>query len=259
MKIQFIRHATAVLWINNLKILIDPVLAPKGTYPPVKKTANQNPNPLTDLPVSLKELIDCDAVLITHLHQDHFDQAAIDTLPKHIPILCSHLDAKKLMGYGFINIYPIKTQLNFKGISFHRTTGKHAHGLLALQMGAVSGFIIKASPEPSLYLLGDTVWCGTVKKALKVFQPDIAIGYFGSAQFTFGKPITMGLHDISRLKAFMPDLNLICIHLEAWNHCMLRRDDLKKHIQEASLINTSVPNEGEVIDFSTPSAFSGIF
>src|SRR5688500_7828642 len=71
--IQFIRNATVTVNYQNIKILIDPILADQGTEPPIP-FSNLNKNPTIKLPMDKKELIkDVDAVLLTHYHSDHFD------------------------------------------------------------------------------------------------------------------------------------------------------------------------------------------
>ncbi len=52
-------------------------LADKGSIPPFPNTPNQDMrNPLVSLPISIEEIIQVDAVIITHLHPDHFDEVA---------------------------------------------------------------------------------------------------------------------------------------------------------------------------------------
>ena len=250
MKIQFIRHATTLIWINNKKLLVDPLLSQKGAYCPIKKVPNQNLNPLIELPITLDELTDCDGILVTHLHRDHFDQAAINRLSKKIPVFCQPQDASKLSSYGFKSLFPINHQLNFEGIHFYRTGARHGHGLLALKMAPVSGFVISASGEPVLYFPGDTVWCSHVKKALAKYAPDLAITYFGSAQFSFGKPITMGKEDLVKFAAASPHTNIVCIHMDAWNHCQLSKQDLKDYAISQRLTKVIVPSEGTRLDFN---------
>lgn len=248
MKIQFLRHATTLVWVNNKKLLIDPMLGDKGAYSPIEKVANQNPNPLIDLPISLDEIIACDAILVTHLHRDHFDQAAIEILPKHIELFCQPQDAKTILSYGFSKVNPINDTLSWEGINFQRTKGRHGHGAIALKMGPVSGFVITAPNEPTLYVLGDTVWCNHVKAALNTFKPDVAVSYCGRAQFACGKPITMGEEDIQKVKTLAPHMKLICIHMEAWNHCGLFRKDLKDYIALQQLTDVIIPNEGDLLN-----------
>lgn len=85
MHIQLIRNATIIVQYAGKKFLIDPMLAERGTYPPFPNSLRQDQyNPLVSLPVSLEELIHVDAVIVTHLHLDHFDEAAQKELPKDI-------------------------------------------------------------------------------------------------------------------------------------------------------------------------------
>ncbi len=37
-----------------------------------------------------------------------------------------------------------------------RTSGRHGSGQIGEQMGAVSGFVLAAAGEPTLYIAGDT-------------------------------------------------------------------------------------------------------
>jgi hypothetical protein len=57
-------------------------------------------------------------------------------------------------------------------------------------MGRVSGFILKAVGEPTMYITGDTIWCEEVKKALDIYRPEVTIVNAGGARFITGDPIT---------------------------------------------------------------------
>ena len=75
MNIHQIRNATIVVEYAGKKFLIDPMLAEKGTYPPFPNSPRQDQNnPLVSLPTSIDNIIkDIDAVIVTHLHYDHWD------------------------------------------------------------------------------------------------------------------------------------------------------------------------------------------
>lgn len=83
MNIKQIRNATLVVEYAGKKFLIDPMLAEKGTYPPFPNSLRQDQfNPLVSLPTSIENIIhDIDAVIVTHLHLDHFDDVAKEVLP----------------------------------------------------------------------------------------------------------------------------------------------------------------------------------
>ncbi|WP_052675952.1 MBL fold metallo-hydrolase [Paenibacillus sp. IHBB 10380] len=68
MKIRQIRNATMVLNYGNMTFLIDPFLGAKGVYPPFPNTSNQVNNPTAELPIPVEEIVQTDAVIVTHLH-----------------------------------------------------------------------------------------------------------------------------------------------------------------------------------------------
>ena len=78
MKIQLWRNATIELEIGDTVFLIDPMLGEKGSFGPFPWTEDKRANPLVGLPFTheklKKKLEQVDAVFITHLHPDHWDQ-----------------------------------------------------------------------------------------------------------------------------------------------------------------------------------------
>lgn len=250
MNIQLIRHATLLLSVNDKKLLVDPLLSPKGTMPPVPDVPNQQMNPLVDLPVSIEHLLACDAILVTHTHRDHLDQTAVELLPKNKPLFCQPDDKEQLKSMGFADVRPVAESVAWEGITFHRTGGKHGHGLLALKMAPVSGFVIASPVEPTVYIMGDTVWCPEVEQAIRKFNPEIAAANCGGAQFAYGEPITMSTEDLYKLCTGYPDLKVVAIHLEAWNHCRVTRKDLQQYIAQEGLRNHFyIPADGETLIF----------
>lgn len=247
MKIQLIRHATLLLHVYNKKILVDPVLSYAGSISPIPDVPNQNSNPLVELPIGIEAITDCDGVLVTHTHIDHFDPAAAKLLPKNIPVFCQSQDEAKLHSYGFTHVYVVHTSFTWNGINFNRTEGKHGQGELAVKMAPVSGFIISAQHEPVVYIMGDTVWCPEVISSMEQFNPDIAVCNCGGAQFSYGEPITMTTEDISELCLQYPNTKVIAVHMDAWNHCRLSRKDLRCYINSENIHNVCVPEDGESI------------
>lgn len=250
MKIQLIRHATLIIYLNNKKILVDPMLSPAGSISPIPDVPNQNSNPLVDLPINIDSIINCDAVLITHTHIDHFDDAAAKLLSKNLPVFCQPEDEAKIQAYGFINVHPIADTKIWNDITFYRTKGKHGHGELAIKMAPVSGFVISCTGEPSVYIAGDTVWCDEVEKSIEKLKPQIIVCNCGAAQFSFGKPITMAAEDIHKLCCRFPNVKIVAVHMEAWNHCRLTRKDLKYYIYKNSIKNIIyIPKDGSSLNF----------
>jgi len=250
LKIQLIRHATLIISINNKRILVDPMLSEAGSMPPIQDVPNQNYNPLVELPIDIDTITNCDAVLVTHTHSDHFDDTATKLLSRNIPIFCQPEDEIKLQSYGFTDVHPINTTYIWNDITFNRTNGRHGHGVIAMKMSPVSGFVISSKGEPTVYIAGDTVWCKEVEKSTEKFKPGIVVCNCGGAQFKYGKPITMATEDIHELCHRYPNIQVVAVHMESWNHCRLSRKDLKYYISSNNITNTVIiPEDGEVLSF----------
>ena len=172
--LRLVRHATLVLELGGTSFLVDPMLGAAGTQPPVPGTPNQRPNPLVDLPEPPEGLVAAaDAVVVTHLHNDHFDETAARLVAEAgLPVLCQPGDRPALRERGVADVTEVAPTAAHGGVELQRTGGRHGHGALAEKMGPVSGFVLRAPGEPSVYLAGDTVWCDEVERALAEHRPD---------------------------------------------------------------------------------------
>jgi L-ascorbate metabolism protein UlaG (beta-lactamase superfamily) len=251
MEIQLVRHATLRVTYANRTLLVDPMLSRAGELAATPNTPNQRPNPLVELPVPAESVIaGIDAVLVTHIHRDHFDQAAADLLPKEIPVFCQPQDRERLTECGFLNVTPVADEIVWEGIRLGRTGGRHGTGDIGEKMGPVSGFVLRAEGEPCLYLAGDTIWCEEVERAAADHRPEVAVVFAGAAQFVTGGPITMTAEDVVCLAGACPSARIVVAHMEAWNHCLLSRSELRAHLRERELDGrVLVPEDGEVMRF----------
>ena len=243
--IQLVRNATVLATIDGTTFLIDPMFTPQGEMPTVTEapgvpdflsTANQDRNPLVPLPdIDLSY----DAVVVTHRHPDHFDEAAIEELDADVPLFCQPEEADAFIDEGFTDVRPVDDEASFDSISIHRTPGRHGHGELAEGMGSVSGFVFEA--DEALYIAGDTIWYDPVAETLDQFDPDMVVLNGGEAQFEQGEPITMGVEDINAVRD-ATDATVVVDHMEAINHCLLSREELRSETEDVL-----VPEDGEQI------------
>lgn len=249
MNIQLVRHATLAVNIAGSTLLVDPVLSPAGANPPVANTANERRNPLVPLPIAAADVLrDVDAVLVTHTHRDHWDEAATEAVPKHLPILCQPGDEAKFRDWKFTDVRPVSAPLAWKRILISRTGGSHGTGEIAKRMAPVSGFVLKTPDEPTLYIAGDTVWCDAVRIALDTYQPGIIVVNAGEARFREGDAITMSASDVIATARYAPNATLIAVHMEAINHCGLSREGLRAQIEAAGVERrVLIPKDGETL------------
>ncbi|MBA9086301.1 L-ascorbate metabolism protein UlaG (beta-lactamase superfamily) [Fontibacillus solani] len=252
MNIEQIRNATLVVQYAGKQFLIDPMLAEKGTYPPFPNSLRQDHNnPLVSLPKSIDELINVDAVIVTHLHLDHWDHVAKDVLPKDIKMFVQNEeDAIVVHDAGFLNVEVLQEDTVFEGIKLIKTKGEHGRGDILKVVGLVCGIVFKHPNEQTLYVAGDTVWYTAVQEVIETHQPQIIVVNGGDNQFFEGGSLIMGRNDIYEVYKTAPNAKIIVSHMEAVNHWTLSREDLKSFIHKKEISSTVlVPDDGESYTF----------
>lgn len=245
LELTLIRHATIVVEMDGVRVLVDPMLDDAGARPPVAGTPEQRRNPLVPLPANAGELLrDLDAILVTHLHVDHFDEAAAARLDHHLPLLCQPADADTLAQRGFADVRAVESSVALGGMAVHRSGGRHGHGEMADRLGPVSGFVLEGPRR--VYVAGDTVWCDDVAQSLARYQPHVTVVNAGGARFLEGEPITMDAADVIETARAHPDGELVAVHMEAVNHCVVTRAELSRALDEAG-VQAWLPGDGETI------------
>ncbi|MCZ8540692.1 MBL fold metallo-hydrolase [Psychrobacillus psychrodurans] len=253
MDIQLIRNATIIIEYAGKKFLIDPMLAEKGTYPPFPNSPRQDQNnPLIDLPTSIDKIIsNIDAVIVTHLHLDHWDEAAKRALPKNIKLFTQNEeDAIEIRNAGFENVEVLHEDTVFEGIQLIKTKGEHGRGEILKHAGLVCGIVLKHPKEKTLYVAGDTVWYDAVQEVIDSQKPEIVVVNAGDNQFLQGGSLVMGKDDVCEVVKAVPEAKIIAVHMEAVNHWTLSREELRYFINEKGISsNVLVPCDGESYTF----------
>ena len=135
-------------------------------------------------------------MLVTHLHRDHFDDTAKRLLDKHLPLFCQPPDTERLHADGFTHARPVHADAKLHDILIERTEGQHGTGEIGEQMAPVSGFVLAAPAEPTVYIAGDTILCDEVRHAVSTYAPDVIVVNASAAQFNEGGPIVMDNDDV---------------------------------------------------------------
>jgi len=250
MRLQLVRHATLIVEYAGKRLLVDPMLSPAGAMAPIENSPHPRPNPLVDLPVHPTELLqNMDGVLVTHLHRDHFDDAAAEVVEKDWPMFIQPEDEARQRERRFHNLVATKESTIWEGITISRTGAEHGKGEIGRNMAPVSGWVLQAEGEPTLYIAGDTIWCTAVSDAITRYRPEIIVVNAGAAQFLEGGPITMNEDDVVDVCQAAPGASVVAVHMEAINHCLLTRAALREHLKEIH-VNSQVliPQDGEWVD-----------
>jgi L-ascorbate metabolism protein UlaG (beta-lactamase superfamily) len=256
MRITQIRNATLVINYARKRFLIDPMLGAKETFPGFAGTPNSHlPNPLVDLPAPISEIVDVDAVIVTHTHLDHWDDTARDSLPKDMPLFVQHeKDAAAIQAVGFTDVRILSTDTDFDGITLIKTPGQHgsdeAMEKIGDRLGAVCGVVFRHPDERTLYLAGDTVWNWYVEESLRKYAPDVVVLNCGDAQIIGLGSIIMGKQDVFKVHEAIPGGTIVASHMDAVNHGMLSRKELREFLEEKGMTpRVLVPEDGETLRF----------
>ena len=232
MNITLIRNATQFITFGGKTFLVDPMLAPQGAYPGFPGTARAEiRNPGVELPCDIDTLLQADAVIVTHLHADHWDEVAAKVVPKEKPIYVQNdQDAQILREQGFSQLTVLTNETE--------------------RMGEACGVIFQHPQEKTLYLVGDTIWRDEVEANLIAFQPDVVVLNAGLAHVIGFGAIIMGAEDVLKTHLTLPDAQIVAVHMEALNHCLLTRAALREYVHDNQIAESvRVPEDGETLTF----------
>jgi len=249
MQIQQIRNATLRITYAGKLFITDPLLADKYTMPSYRGVS---PNPLVDLPCTPQEVIaGIEMALISHIHSDHFDQTAQRLLPKDIPLFCQPGDASRIESKGFHNVLPVVDTLNWEDITITRTAARHGTGSVLNEMGNTSGFLFQAKDEPTVYWVGDSIWCEAVAGVLDKYQPDIIITHSCGAVWGDNVLILMDAEQTVKLCQAAPEAVIVATHMEALDHATVSRSDLRLFAEKEGIgaRRLLIPDDGEILSF----------
>jgi L-ascorbate metabolism protein UlaG (beta-lactamase superfamily) len=259
LELQQIRNATVKITYADTTFLIDPMLAKKGSYPGFENTyRSELRNPLVDLPMSVEKIMaGVDAVIVTHTHLDHWDDAAQELLPKDLPLFVQNAaDAEIIRGQGFTDVR-ILDHSEFGGVTLTKTSGQHgtnemyATPQVAQALGEAMGVVFQAPQHKTLYLAGDTIWRDEVDQALTQYSPQVVVLNAGYAQLSgFDGAIIMGKDDVLRAAQAAPQATVVAVHLDAINHMALSREELSKFVQKSGIQDrVEIPQDGALLSF----------
>ncbi|MGY5394203.1 MBL fold metallo-hydrolase [Acinetobacter sp. NigerLNRRAM0016] len=257
--IQEIRNATIKVTYADTTFLIDPMFAKKGFYEGFPNTHRSYlRNPLVDLPIKPETILEgVDAVIVTHTHLDHWDDAAQAAIPKNMPVFVQNTqDRKTIQSQGFKDVR-ILAQTSFQGIKLTKIGGQHGTDTmyripkLKALLGEAMGMVFEADGHETVYVAGDTIWHPEVDQAIQTFKPDVIVLNTGKALINgFDDSIIMGKEDTYIATQKAPNAKIIAVHMDAINHMSLTRAQLAEYVKDKGIQDkVLIPADGETLSF----------
>ncbi len=190
--VQFIGTATLLIRCGGFTVLTDPNFIRRGES--LRMGYLMHATRLTEPALRIEDLPALDVVVVSHIHQDHFDTVARHRLDRSLPIISTPQGAGVLRRYGFRNTHALRPWQSIEfwkhGDTLRVTAAPavHARGLLAALfpsvMGSVFDFEPAGGPRTRIYTTGDTLLTDDVLHVAERFPDiDVAFLHLGGGRF----------------------------------------------------------------------------
>lgn len=211
----------------DLTWLTDPTFDPPGDYPiPVVL------HKLTGPAVPPDRLGPIDVVLLSHdQHADNLDRAGRALLPS-VPTVLSTPDAVGRLP-GVTGLERWQTVPVAGGVEVTAVPALHGpdHPETERLSGVVTGFVLRAPGEPTVYVSGDNASVALVAEIVERLGPiDLAVLNVGAANVgRFGDAdATLNARTALRASELLGDAMIIAVHGEGWAHFSESLDHLRR-------------------------------
>jgi L-ascorbate metabolism protein UlaG (beta-lactamase superfamily) len=199
--VTFIGNATTLISGGGVTLLTDPNFLHRGQhaylgYGLVSKR-------LREPAIDIDALPPLEAVVLSHMHGDHWDRRATTELDHELPVLTTPHAAKRLGHRGFGSAFGLATWQTHKivkgdtVVTLTALPGRHApaplHRMLPPVMGSMLEFTSGAQTR-RLYVSGDTLLVEELNEIPVRFEAiDVGVLHLGGTRLPAGRHLPFGL------------------------------------------------------------------
>jgi L-ascorbate metabolism protein UlaG (beta-lactamase superfamily) len=243
--LQFIGNATTIIRYGDLTLLTDPNFLHRGQRAYLGNGLVSKR--LHDPALRVDELPPLDAILLSHMHGDHWDRVAQRGLDHDLPIITTADASKRLQRRGFLRATGLRTwgrQTLFQGSTMVAVTampGRHAPGIVQRLLPPVMGSMLEFGPldgtvELRLYISGDTLVIDDLKQ-IPVRYPDIDTGVFhlGGTTLPGGLMVTMDGKQGADLMELVAPRTVVPVHFDDYSVMRSPLSDFKAEVDRRGI------------------------
>ena len=243
--VQFIGTATVLIRFQGFTILTDPNFLHKGDH--VHLGYGLHSKRLTNPALDLDQLPPIDLVLLSHLHEDHFDKLVQEKLAKDTPIVSTRSAAQALGKLGFTRTYGLATWDRLeveKGQSRLRISaapGRHGKAGMQALLPSVMGSVLDFGPDTNapgyrIYISGDTLVYDDLNDIPQRFPGiDLALLHLGGTRILGVFKVTMDGKDGVQLMQIVQPKHAIPIHYNDYDVFKSPLADFAREVEAAGL------------------------
>ncbi|WP_323144222.1 MBL fold metallo-hydrolase [Massilia phyllosphaerae] len=243
--VQFIGTATVLIRYQGFTILTDPNFLHKGDH--VHLGYGLTSERLTNPAIDLDQLPPIDLVVLSHMHEDHFDKLVQEKLAKDTPIVSTPEAAEALKQLGFTRTFGLskwgKLEVEKGNARLRITAAPGRHGKLGMQallptvMGSVLDFgPDTAAPSYRMYISGDTLVYDDLQNIPQRFPGiDLALLHLGGTRILGVFKVTMDGKDGVQLMQIVQPRHAIPIHYNDYDVFKSPLADFAREVKEAGL------------------------
>lgn len=243
MHITRIGGPTAFIEWEGWRILTDPTFDPAGRkYSFALGTSSvKQVGPA----IALENLAPIDVALVSHhQHDDNLDDAGRAGLVSARTVLTTvagaknitHADVRGLAAGDSVTL----TAPGKPPLTITATPCRHGAPFTTPLVGPVVGFALTldGATRPGVWMTGDTVLYGALKRYAKDLRPDVALVHMGAVRFPQTGPLryTMTAEEAAELIALARPTVAVPVHVEGWSHFSQQED-------AASAVLAAAPTE----------------
>ncbi|MEV5898069.1 MBL fold metallo-hydrolase [Nonomuraea fuscirosea] len=248
--LQFIGNATTLIRYNGLTLLTDPHFLRRGQRAYLGHGLSSRR--LLDPAVQIEDLPTIDAVLLSHLHGDHWDRVTRKNLDRETPIITTTAAARRLRRRGFrrsVGLRPWQQHV-LRGpegtVRITALPAKHAPGPAEALLPPVIGTMLEfcnqdERVELRLHISGDTLLDRRLDAIPRRFPDiDLALVHLGGTKLLGSMLVTMdGAQGAAWVGLIRPHA-VVPVHFDDYTVFSSPLDDFKDHIEQAGLADRVV-------------------
>jgi L-ascorbate metabolism protein UlaG (beta-lactamase superfamily) len=258
---QFVGTATTLIRLGGFTVLTDPNFLHRGQRAYLGKGLWSRR--LTEPAMTPADLPRIDAVVLSHLHGDHFDRVARRELPKTPPLITTPPAARKLRRSGFLT-FGLHTWQQHVLLKEEETLvvealpAVHARGPMRALLPPVMGSLLTHERDGvvrQVYISGDTL-TGDHLREIHDRHPDIDVGivHLGGTRVLWQTVTMDGAMGVEWVRAVRPEV-VIPVHYDDYG---VFRSPLSDFVGELERAGTPtrllLPARGDTVSLEVPSA-----